>query len=109
MRLGRWTGMLIVAVMGAVIPMAYATPPDQTWIAGLYDNADYDDAVMFVTSAVGVVVVAPTPDVRSTPCVAARLIPAPPLSRPLECAPYHLRAPPVRLTGSDRRGSSNAA
>ena len=35
--------------------LAQASPPDQTWIAGLYDNADYDDVVLSITSAVGAV------------------------------------------------------
>jgi hypothetical protein len=44
-------GSLVIGVMLALTPLAYATPPDQTWIPGLYDNADYDDVVLFVTSA----------------------------------------------------------
>ena len=31
--------------------LAHATPPDQTWISGWYDNADYDDVVLDATSA----------------------------------------------------------
>ena len=27
--------------------MADASPPDQTWIGGVYDNADYDDVIGF--------------------------------------------------------------
>ena len=41
---------LLIGVMLALTPLAYAAPPDQTWIPGLYDNADYDDVVLFVTS-----------------------------------------------------------
>jgi len=32
--------------MAALTPAAHASPPDQTWIAGLNDNADCDDAVL---------------------------------------------------------------
>jgi len=74
--------------------MAYASPPDQTWVPGVYDNADYDDAVMLVTSAVGVVATVLTVDVTSTACVVARVVPAPELPPPTESAPYRLRAPP---------------
>ena len=31
-------------------PLAYASPPDQTWIGGFYDDADYDDVVLLATS-----------------------------------------------------------
>ena len=37
----------------ALTPMAYASPPDQTWIPGLYDNADFDDVIIFITSGLG--------------------------------------------------------
>src|SRR5215831_13829873 len=31
-------------------PMAWASPPDPTWVTGLYDNADFDEVVTFLTS-----------------------------------------------------------
>ena len=45
----------MVGLTAALAPLAQATPPDQTWIGGIYDNADYDDIVLNITSAVGVV------------------------------------------------------
>ena len=45
---------LITAVL-ALAPVAHASPPDQTWIAGLYDNADFDDVILFITSGLGAV------------------------------------------------------
>src|SRR5215472_11781195 len=52
----RWLGLSVLVVVSVVTltPLAYATPPDQTWIAGLYDNADYDDVVALVTSTASV-------------------------------------------------------
>jgi hypothetical protein len=46
---------LVVGALAILAPLAQATPPDQTWISGLYDNADQDDVVLSITSAVGVV------------------------------------------------------
>src|SRR5690348_14791046 len=43
------TGVLLV-----LVPLAYASPPDPTWIPGLYDDADYDDVVGLVTDGTGV-------------------------------------------------------
>src|SRR5262245_52657759 len=52
----RWVVVLsLVAAILALTPAAYANPPDPTWIAGLYDNADFDDVVIFITEAVGAV------------------------------------------------------
>jgi hypothetical protein len=42
---------LIAAVLGSLVPLAYASPPDPTYLAGIWDNADYDDVVTFVASS----------------------------------------------------------
>jgi hypothetical protein len=45
---------VFLALAGAVAtltPLALASPPDPTWISGLYDDADYDDAVLAVMTA----------------------------------------------------------
>jgi hypothetical protein len=47
---------LLFAVVGLLVSLqalAYASPPDQSWIGGLYDDADYDDVVILVTSTAG--------------------------------------------------------
>ena len=48
-------GLCLVAALLALTPAAYASPPDQTWIAGLYDNADHDDVILFITCGLGAV------------------------------------------------------
>ncbi len=43
---------LIVALLASLVllaPLAYADPPDQVWLGGLYDDDDQDGAVMLVT------------------------------------------------------------
>ncbi len=42
---------LILLVVAALPALAYASPPDPSWIPGLYDDADYDDVVGLVTSS----------------------------------------------------------
>jgi hypothetical protein len=53
----RWTCALIawsiVALQAVVVPLAYASLPDPTYLAGIWDNADYDDIIILVTSATG--------------------------------------------------------
>jgi len=51
----RLVGLSLVAAVVTLAPVAHASPPDQTWIAGLYDNADFDDVVLLVTSNLGAV------------------------------------------------------
>jgi len=43
----------LLPVLLALVPLAYANPPDQTWLVGFYDDADFDDVVLFITSSLG--------------------------------------------------------
>ena len=55
---GRWHGsrpvglgvMLLVLLVIVPVMLAHASPPDQTWIAGIYDQADFDDVICLLTS-----------------------------------------------------------
>ena len=45
---GKSRGLYVAVVLPvavALVPLAYASPPDSMWIAGIYDAADYDDVV----------------------------------------------------------------
>jgi len=44
---------LVLIVPSTLPALAYATPPDPSWIGGIYDDADYDDVVVLVTSGTG--------------------------------------------------------
>jgi hypothetical protein len=35
--------------------LAYASPPDPSWVRGLFDDADFDDVVCFIISSAGLV------------------------------------------------------
>src|SRR5258705_1675495 len=47
--------LLLLACHIALTPLAHASPPDPTWISGIYDDADYDDVVCLVTSGLGTI------------------------------------------------------
>jgi hypothetical protein len=49
---------VLLAVATLIVPalllvLAYASPPDPAWIPGVYDDADFDDVIVQVTSATG--------------------------------------------------------
>jgi hypothetical protein len=44
-----WATLLTALV--ALTPLAYASPPDETWVSGIFDDDDNDNAVYFVTSS----------------------------------------------------------
>jgi len=45
--------VLLVGTLLTLVPLAHSSPPDPTWIAGLYDDADHDDAVLAICDGVG--------------------------------------------------------
>ena len=49
--------------------LALADPPDPSWIGGIWDDGDYDDVVILVTSSSGVV--ESNPRVRPGPILIA--------------------------------------
>src|SRR5438093_1191443 len=49
---GGFLALLVLVPLVWLTPLAYASPPDQTWIGGFYDDADFDDVVLLATSLV---------------------------------------------------------
>jgi hypothetical protein len=52
----RWFVLVLVVLMLTLTGVAYASPPDPTWIPGLYDDDDFDNVVDFITSSSSVAV-----------------------------------------------------
>src|SRR3989442_14389334 len=71
--------MILSAGLVVIIPLAYASPTDPTWVAGIYDAADYDEVIEVLTdtNAVGdfgsAVGVQPTAAVHPLSAVVARV------------------------------------
>ena len=91
---------LLVGVMLAALTtlsgLSYASPPDPTWIPGIYDDADFDDVIALVDSISALVgPVDPAALHLPVPPTAA---PAPPPERAhvsRSAATLHARAPPA--------------
>jgi hypothetical protein len=47
--------LLLVGIVGVLTPIAQASPPDPSWIRGMYDDNDFDDVVALITSGSGLV------------------------------------------------------
>lgn len=41
----------LLTVLVALTALAYASPPDPTWVSGFFDDDDSDDAVFLITSS----------------------------------------------------------
>jgi hypothetical protein len=87
--------LLLAGILVALTPLAHGSPPDPTWIAGLYDDADLDDVILKVTSSSAVVNVgatassAPQPLMGCTPIAHEGELPF------ARTSPTRSRAPPV--------------
>lgn len=58
---------VVVIAQATLSALAFASPPDPSWIPGVYDNADYDDVIALVMSATGNVAPAVQAALRSGP------------------------------------------
>lgn len=71
--LRRYVTALLLVPLVWLTPLAYASPPDQSWLGGFYDDADYDDVVLLATSiAVALADTAPALAVR--PAIVAAVL-----------------------------------
>jgi len=90
-------GVTLLALLIIVpVTLAHASPPDQTWLAGVYDEADFDDVVVLLTSALEATVPIAAPESGVRLAVAPKLCPtivACPITSPAYSAPP--RAPPI--------------
>jgi hypothetical protein len=63
----RLVAVALCAALASLVPAAHLTPPDHTWVGGLYDSVDHDEAVLAILDAVGLF-----PVVRTVPSVTPR-------------------------------------
>ena len=97
-RIEQGLGALLLLAALAIHPaLAHASPPDPSWIPGIYDGADFDDVVLLVASgcpaAAPAVIEASAPDLPLIGQLAhgREVVPAAPADSLLRS-----RAPPAR-------------
>jgi len=67
---------MLVGVLVFLPCLAQASPPDPSWIQGLYDDKDFDDVVVMIISGDSVVEPFPAASVSPAPHLIARVDPA---------------------------------
>jgi hypothetical protein len=86
--------LLLVLVVAGLTPLAKASPPDPTWVAGFWDNGDYDDIVLLICATPADLPAPPAPP-GATGEILATIEPAEPAKPPLAVrASAPSRAPP---------------
>ena len=77
--------LTLVVALFTLTSLCYASPPDPTWIAGLYDNADRDEVVLEVLAGAAIPAAAAAPPwlkapaAKETPWAAGRAVPNAPI------------------------------
>lgn len=96
MKLRHAVGLLLFVCLTTVTPLAYASPPDSTWIEGIYDDADGDDVVVSLSWAAWVVELTPLPSLTPLFVAVPFALPGAPriISRDIRPTPPG-RAPPL--------------
>ena len=95
-RPARLGAMLLILLVIVPVMLAHASPADQTWIAGIYDQADFDDVIGLLTSVLEDTDSTAAPEPRHCLALAPKLCLAAVVglvSAPAYSAP--LRAPPI--------------
>lgn len=87
--------LVLVLPVGGLVSLAYASPPDPSWVHGIYVDADYDDVVSLITFESGTAAPGLLAEVERIPLVAPV---SPPSREPfstLSVLPRQSRAPPA--------------
>jgi hypothetical protein len=92
---------LVPLLWGALLTLvafAHASPPDETWRSGVYDEADFDDVIDLIVSLSGAVPDSAPRIFQRAPLAAAVLISLEPCDLPPRLLrPDDTRSPPVPL------------
>jgi len=86
---------LLSLVLLTLVAFAHASPPDQTWQPGIYDDADFDDVIARIVSWSGATPELPAGALGPLPVAAAAIAPPEPGDLPPRLLrPDDSRSPP---------------
>lgn len=86
--------LAVIIALLTMTPAAYASPPDPTWITGLYDNADYDDVVVLIAEHIGVIEPGVSAGLSGAPAIGRRQPATTDVSTRVQLSSGPGRAPP---------------
>ncbi len=94
-RASRVLALVVVTLLIGLAPIAYADPPDPTWIGGYWDDDDFDNVVVFI-SGICAIADASSADAGPVWIPAVRGEPAEPTGRSVLLGPLAgPRSPPL--------------
>ena len=90
----RLLGLGLICLIASLTPLAFADPPDQTWLGGYWDNDDFDDVVSLITHTFGLVDVS-VPYLPRCEGVARLELPSLTVTPTADVGVFSPRAPPI--------------
>jgi hypothetical protein len=93
----RFLCALSLLLLLLITPLAYARACDSTWIPGLYDEADYDDVVLFLIETAGSTVPGPGALAVSAPAMRGLVFPSVHVRSQRPRAEISRGPPPIKL------------
>jgi hypothetical protein len=93
--LGRTVVFAVLACLGGLTALVHASPPDPIWLPGIYDGADYDDEIAFLTDAAAVRDPAALAGEPLRPVLRLTLFGAGSARADASLLGFHLRSPPI--------------
>jgi hypothetical protein len=88
--------LLLLVCLASLTPLAYASPPDPTWVEGFFDDLDFDDVVVSISWAAWAVDADPLPSLAPVPVSVHLVQPGEQPVRSTKVLPAFLgRAPPL--------------
>jgi hypothetical protein len=96
MALGRALALFLFVCLVSLTPLAYASPPDPTWMDGFFDDLDFDDVVVSISWADWAVEADPLASLAPVPVSVHLVQPGAQPVRSTKVLPAFLgRAPPL--------------
>ena len=90
----RLLALLLLIAMATLTPLAHASPPDPTWVAGWWDDGDHDDVILLICATAAALHAAP-PMLDSRRALIGRVTSLDPDAPPFRAtASVATRAPP---------------
>ena len=88
--------LALMGMMASLVAVAYASPPDPSWIHGIYDDGDHDSVAIRISGTAELVEPFPLDRTCSDPPVVPLLPETDENPAPSEALPViHARAPPA--------------
>ena len=92
--MARLLGVGLICLIASLTPLAFADPPDPSWLGGYWDDDDFDDVVVVIAQTCALVDLS-GPHIPTFESVARLELPSVTVAPTAEVGVFCPRAPPI--------------